>query len=447
MKPSTTNPLTAFQGGTSKLLASLEQATADSILNLQQDKTGEATLEQKIDALQIQMEEAGKIQDKQERQDRMRILTATMEQLRAEDQTEMADFANAVMGLDTLMNSIGGDFEKLMQPSAEENRVLQNAQSAVKEAESLLTQAGGKWTLFGLRDRAVKAAEAQLANAKNALAQAEIRVKQMARQRLMSATIEESMQQYVVMVDKTVRIMQERHKVTSGQLKILAARKKAAFQIKNDAANALERLTEELNALEADLQAAEATKATMINGSQEYVAQEEVVSNLKAKTEEVRGKHNTAHTIFLSKERFCSELEIHEVATQRTFDTQKVWIAKALSDSEERQITFVSRVEQMKAMNDFDVIQNQDAVGMQMDRSNASYMATSSAIADRARMKMLEGHPDQMKALEVIRSAQAEHIQQIREREGEMIKQFETRWGINPFSGSYLNAGASTPTA
>src|SRR4051812_12483008 len=435
----TQSPSGPVGSSSSAMLESLEAATSKSIDNLSAPKTAAAELDQKIAEMQAQIEEAAKIGDRTKRDDRMRVLTATLESLRKEDEAEKRDFAEAVMGLDVLMNSIGGDFDSLMKPSASERAILDGAQGEVEAAQIELAGAGQKTTWFGIRDRALTSAKANLEQAQARLAESQARVKKMARERLMSADIEESMQQYSVMVANTIKIMDGRHKTTAAQLKIVTARKAEAFKIKEQAAQALERLEQQLNALESDLQAAEELKGSMVNGSQDYVAQEQVVSNLKVQAEEVRGNRNTAHTIFLSKERYSSELEIHEIATRKTFDTQKVWIAKSKSDSEERQVTFVSRVEQMKAMADFDVIQNQDAVGGRIDLSNASFMAASSAAADRARMTMLEGHPDQMRALEQIRSAQAEHIAQIREREGALIDDFKNRWGIDPFAGSYLH--------
>ena len=441
------------QGGTSALLLGLEEATEQHIENLKGPKTAAEELDNKIAEIQQQIEQANKTQNRALRDDRLRILTSTLEDLRKEDASERQDFAEAVMGLDVLMNSIGGDFAKLMEPSESEKAILRSAKGEVATAEEELIVAQGKMSLFGIRERAVRAAQAKLEQVKAQAAEAEVRVKKMARDRLMSADIEESMQQYRKMVDQTIKIMQARHKITAGQLKIVTARKAEAFKIKEQAAQALERLDQELNGLESDLQAAEELKSTMINGAPDFVAQEQKVSNLKTRVEEVRGNRNTAHTIFLSKERYSSELEIHEIATRKTFDTQKIWIAKATSDAEERQVTFISRVEQMKAMADFDVIQNQDAVGARIDLSNASYMATSSSIADRARMDMLESHPDQIRALEAIRSAQAEAISLIRDREGAMIDEFKARWGIDPFAGSTHRFGssdaeeASTPQA
>ena len=438
-----------IQVGTSALLAELKESTELSIANLSGPKTSAEGLSVKIDEMSRQIELAGQIQDKEKRDDRIRILTATMQQIRAEDGAETKDFAEAVMGLSVIAQSIGGDFEKLGKPSDSELKLLSGASDAVKTAESDLIATDGLTKWFGIQSRAKNAAQAALDQAKTNQTEVEAGVKKMARERLRNANIEESLQQYRYMVDKTIGIMQSRHKTTAAQLKILTARKAEVFKIKEEAAKALERLDQELNGLESDLRAAEDLKSTMINGAPDYVEQERIVSNLMANVEEVRGNRNVANTIFLSKEKAATELEIHEISTRKTFDTQKIWIAKAMSDSEEQQITFVSRVEQAKAMGDFEVIESQVAVGARIDQANSSFMAASSAAADRARMKMLEDHPNQMRALELIRTAQAEHISQIRQREGAMIAEFKTRWGIDPFAGSYLHGdgaeGASAP--
>ncbi len=182
------------------MLESLEAATSKSIENLSAPKTAAAELDQKIAEMQAQIEEAAKIGDQTKRDDRMRVLTATLESLRREDEAEKRDFAEAVMGLDVLMNSIGGDFDNLMKPSASEQAILDGAQGEVQAAQTELAQAGQKTTWFGIRDRALTAANVKLEQAQTRLTESQARVKKMARERLMSADIEESMQQYSVMV-------------------------------------------------------------------------------------------------------------------------------------------------------------------------------------------------------------------------------------------------------
>ena len=426
------------------MLAELQQETSVHIDNLLSKKTAAQELEEKINQVQQELltTNANRTDNAQKRDDRIRILTTTLEQLRKEDAAEGKDIAEAVMGMSVLMNSLGGEFEKLNVPAPEEKKILDAAERRVKSAEFSLHEASKKWAVMGIRKRAEAAAEIELTSAKTAQQTAISEVGKMARHRLQDASLAESMQTLKMMISKTLTLAEERHKTTAKQLQIVSARKKEAFKIKEEAAQALEKLTAELSGLEIDLQAAEDELSLLTNGSQEYVAKENEISTLRQKVEETRGNRTTVETIYMSKENFASELQTHEIATRKIFDNQKIWIAKIKSDSEEREITFVNRLEAMKAMSDLDVMQNQNNVAVALDLKNASFMATAASVVDRQRMEMMEGHPAQLAALEKIRAGQAEAIAEIRRREDVLLQGFASRWGIDPLTGSIYDHGA-----
>lgn len=421
------------------ILSALRQDTEQAISSL--EKNTEVNIEEKIASLEQQMEEAAKIEDSEERELRMGVLRADFETLRSELQQEQEDLSQAVFGLNSLMNEMGQEYEDLMEPDETEKQVIAKAEDAVKAAEAAIIKVedAPAWKfLLSSREKALREARAGLEKAKTGVETAQIKVKKMARDRLMKASIEESLQQFMFKVEKTIEIMEERRKEVQKQLEAVSARKSEAFRVKEQAAELLEKLDAELNESEAALQSREAELDTMVNGSSEYVAAEKDISALRKKVEEIRGRRNQALVLFQSKERFAAELDVHEKSQMKLRDNQDAWITLLKSDTEERLVTFRSRLEAMKAMSDQDVAQNLDNLGTAIDKSNVDFMAKVGSASDRRRMEMVESQPERIRKIEEARAAQAEAQARIREREHEALAQFREKYNIDPLDSSFF---------
>jgi hypothetical protein len=239
-------------------------------------------------------------------------------------------------------------------------------------------------------------------------------------------------------ISKTVSIMENRMGEIDRQLKAVALRKAEAFDVKQQSAEALEKLDVQLTQSEEELRREEEVLTTLLNGTSEHAQQTEKVSNLRARVEELRGKRNTAFVLFQSKEKFAAELEIHEKTQMKLRDNQRMWITSLRSDTEERIVTFRSRLEAMKAMADQDVAKQLDDLGSAVDQANAEYMAMAGSASDRVRMDKIEAHPERVAAIAKVQAHQAEAIQQIRLREREAIEKFKQQYGIDPTKSSFF---------
>src|SRR5262249_54844094 len=166
-----------------------------------------------------------------------------------------------------------------------------------------------------------------------------------------------------------------------------------AFEVKEQAARALEKLDGDLNQQEAALKREEEILPTLENGTEAHAEQTAKISSLRAKVEEIRGRRNTAFVLFQSKEKFAAELEVHERTQQKLRDNQRMWITSLKSDTEERVVTFRSRLEAQKAVSDQDVAKNLDDLGAEADQRNIEFMAAAGAASDRLRMPKIENDP------------------------------------------------------
>ena len=418
----------------SQVLETLLKDTERSIASLEQ----RADLTSEIEGLEKKFEQAAEIKESNARDLRVKVLEADFRKLREATRKEEEDLAQAVFGLNAILEGMGLEYSQLSKLSDAEQGMVARAEARVAAAKQARLAAETKWNIFGMRERAITEAEAEIKRAQQGVENAQIEARRSARQRLMSANMEQSLQDFLHRVSKTIAIMENRMAEISRQLASVTTRKTAAFDLKQKAAEALERLDAQLNNAEAELRREEELLATMVNGTAEHVAQSQKISNLRADVEDLRGRRNTAFVLFQSKEKFAAELEIHEKTQMKLRDNQRMWITTLRSDTEERVVTFKSRLEAMKAMSDQDVAKQLDDLGAAVDQANAEYMAQAGSASDRVRMDKIEAHPERVAKIVKVQATQAEAIQRIRLREREAIEKFKQQYGIDPTQSSFF---------
>lgn len=418
-----------------QLLESLIKDTERSLSSLEQ----RPDLMNEVSSIEQKYDEASKIKDEQERNLRMKVLEADFRNLRETSRQEEQDLASAVFGLNAILEGMGRDYMELGKLGPGEQGLITQAEAELARMKQERLEAEQVWNLFGRRDRAIADADQKIQQAETRIEEAKNEARRLARQRLMSADMEHSLQDFMHRVAKTISIMEHRMKEIDKQLQAVTTRKAASFDVKQKAAEALETLDAELNDSESELRREEEIIQTLVNGTKEHADQTEKVSNLRAKVEEMRGRRNTAFVLFQSKEKFAAELEIHEKTQMKLRDNQRMWITSLRSDTEERVTTFRSRLEAMKAMSDQDVAKQLDDLGAAVDQSNAEYMAMAGAASDRVRMSKIEQHPERVAKIAQVQAHQAEAIQQIRMRETEAIERFKKQYGIDPTKSSFFS--------
>jgi len=422
-----------IMGDTEKVIATMGARTETKL-----------DLEQQIENMQKNFEEAEKLKDERQRQMRERVLTADLERLRTEARTEQEDLAQAVFGLNAFLEKLGMEYQNIGELNGDEKALIAVAEEDLALARQSRQEAGEKWFF---KESAMSDADIAVKDAEFKLEEAQQEARRQARQRLLSADMEQSLQEFQLRVHKTIDIMSQRMTEVEKQLKIVAARKMKAFEVKEQAARALEKLDRELNDKEAELRREEEVLPTLENGSSQYAEQTTKVSNLRAQVEELRGRRNTAFVLFQSKEKFAAELEVHERTQQKLRDNQQMWITSLRSDTEERVVTFRSRLEAQKAVSDQDVARNLDDLGAEVDQRNIEFMAAAGAASDRLRMQKIEKHPKRLQDVAAVQAAQAEAVAEVRLREQKMIQHFKEKYGIDPTESSFFHyADQPAPT-
>ena len=424
------------QMNTDQLLQQLSGDTESAISQLESRAEAEQDFAQRFSEIEQQMDEAAKIRDTSQRDIRMKVLAADLEELRKDAATEEEDLAQAVFGLNAMLEGMGEEYANLNKPDSKEEAAIKAAEQKLEQAKDRLD--GAKNRRF-FKQRAITDARADLQEAEQSLKTLTQKVQRDARQRLLQADMESSLQQFMLRVEKTLQIMEARKTDIERQLKSVAVKKDSAFKVKEQAAKVIEDLDQKLNAGEDKLRAEEDMLASLVNGSAEYATQTQKISELRAEVEDLRGRRNTALVLYQSKEKFAAELEVHERTQMKLRDNQRMWITALRSDTEERVVTFRSRLEAMKAMADQDIAKQLDDMGAELDQKNVEYMARAGAVSDELRMKRMEKHPERVAQIANVRAAQAEAIQRIRERELKMLERFKEQYGIDPTRSSFFH--------
>lgn len=418
-----------------QLLSQLTGATEQAVGQLEAREREAVDLEARFLELESQMDEAAKIRDERERDLRVKVLTADLEELRSDAEKEAEDLAQAVFGLNAMLESMGTEYAKLNQFNSEEQGLIERNKARLDQAEKDLESAQNR-RFF--KNRALADARSEIQFAEQALKDATTEARRKARQRLLKADMEASLQEFMLRVERTIAIMERRKSVIEGQLQAVTSKKEHAFQVKEQAARALEQLDQELGGSEEQLRIEEEQLEALQNGTSEHAEQSKKVSTLRASVEDLRGRRNTALVLFQSKEKFAAELEVHERTQMKLRDNQRMWITALRSDTEERVVTFRSRLEAMKAMADQDIAKQLDELGADTDQRNVEYMARAGAVSDELRMKRMEKHPQRVADIQAARAAQAEAIQRIRQRERKLIEQFKEQYGLDPTTSSFF---------
>ena len=424
------------QMNTDQLLQQLSGDTESAISQLESRAEAEQDFAQRFSEIEQQMDEAAKIRDTSQRDIRMKVLAADLEELRKDAATEEEDLAQAVFGLNAMLEGMGEEYANLNKPDSKEEAAIKAAEQKLEQAKDRLD--GAKNRRF-FKQRAITDARADLQEAEQSLKTLTQKVQRDARQRLLQADMESSLQQFMLRVEKTLQIMEARKTDIERQLKSVAVKKDSAFKVKEQAAKVIEDLDQKLNAGEDKLRAEEDMLESFVNGSAEYATQTQKISELRAEVEDLRGRRNTALVLYQSKEKFAAELEVHERTQMKLRDNQRMWITALRSDTEERVVTFRSRLEAMKAMADQDIAKQLDDMGAELDQKNVEYMARAGAVSDELRMKRMEKHPERVAQIANVRAAQAEAIQRIRERELKMLERFKEQYGIDPTRSSFFH--------
>lgn len=406
----------------------LEKLVEDNKAKVASLEAGPRDILSEMESLKEEMEEATSIKDEQQRNIRLQVLNAKLDELRQAVKKEEQDLAEAVLGLNAIMANIGGDFSQLTELNDVEKALIEKAENAVAQAKERLTEAEDAWFF---KEKRVAEANDDIKQAEHLLTKARAEADKMMRQRLLNHSLEDSLQEFQMRVVRTIDIMKKRLKDITAQVQAVSVRKNAAFEAKQQAAEDLAQFKQQVEETEGELVTAESNLMEYANGSAEYTKQEQLISELKARLEEATGFRNQALAVFQSKEKYATELEVHEVAQKRLQANQLMWIKSLESDTEESVVTYRSRLEAMKSSSDQEIAQELDKLGARLQQANTEYMAKVSVASEQLAQDKFAQAPERYRKLIEIQAAQTEALAKAGLNMKEMVKGMVEKYGID----------------
>lgn len=373
-----------------------------------------------------------------------RIAGADFESVQKQAERDERDFAHAMRAIHEVTEAMDVEFKSLVTPNTEEQGIVDAAKAEVArlEAEVQKAEVPSFWKTLPLikqqQTKVLTQLRADLSAARLSVGTAETTMAAKLRQRLMDASMEQSVQEYVGLSEKTKGIMKARVLELDGQITILNDRRTYALKEKEGAAKKIEGLTATLKAKEEELANEQALLSALANGSTEYAIKEKLVSELMVEVEKTRSDREASLTYFQSKEAALKNLELGHLAAIKLRGRHQARILRLHSDTEERARMYPAHLLNMKTMSDqaFDKLIRE--IGVKTDQNISEANAQAIVAADNDFMEGIEEHPELLRRHESVSRALRTHFISMRGRTERMLKMVEEGYeGVTPGNGLF----------
>ncbi|MCI0560833.1 MAG: hypothetical protein MN733_20305 [Nitrososphaera sp.] len=401
---------------------------------------------QTLDELKKEVEtETAKPKAKQD-ETRIRILTAEFNRLRQSAELKQKDLAEEIVKLNDMFVQLQQGYGDLTKPTAEEIEMETRAADVVKAAEAVLSKLqNSKVVLF--RGTRTETAQAEVTRAKTAEAEVKKQTTAMRRKRLMQADMRSSIQQFFVMCDRTAGVIEGRMKELAVQEVAVQTRLSDAFKLKEQAAEALKIIDEELVTADALYRQAEAELGELTNGTVEYSQKQEQVAGLKRKLEDLRSRQGTATQIYQTKERFVAMEQDYLNALIVVRGNLRTSVMDLKARVQEQTVVFQALLSVMQAQADALAAKDLRETGVKMDEWGHEHVAGILVASQEERLRVLEGHADLMRKVATVEAIVAEHTQTTKVREQQVLTEIFNLYGIDASKLSYTGYEGEKPAA
>lgn len=363
------------------------------------------------------------------------IINANFDTLNGDVEATEQDLQELMLHLRSMLDSCGGEFSKLQELNAAEQKLIENATNARKEAEQEAKDAEGMsnaWNLlFGYKNSKVKKTKAELEAKVEALKAAEAEAQKRYRDRLKNADIGESLNRIISQVQGMVGIVEDMILDVDKQIVALKNRKELAFETKEKAAQVMEDRKADLETVENQLKQAETELTELPNNSPEYTEQQKKVADLKERRSELKGKFNIALGIFQSKERFVDQIVVHLEAQTVTKNNLKQLIGQLKSDTEERVTTYESGLQLIQSATAQEAASMYEEAGVKTDQKITEIAAKVLVGSEKDRIERVKKHPTRMTELHKVLVAMAEATAKYKEEDAKIMEQHSKKFGID----------------
>ncbi len=384
---------------------------------------------------------------------RQKILNATLDDVVTMAEKDRTSLLDAIKDLTDYQDEVGILFEKFSSLNATEQKVIDDAQKALERARVELEDAESKpdtwWNNLWGRKSKIKKAQDELKVAEKTRAAADNKAKAMFQARIESADVQTLLSELSYKSQAAVTRLKNR------EVEIKEVEDKlqdAIVEATKNHTKALEKKKEVEGKLEEQYallkQARQALEDIADKQSTEYAEAIGKVTGLEQKVEELEGLKNAYTTLAASKDSFVHKHNLTIKVLTSLRSNLQTHRAKLKSDTEERLKYYDGYIVALKARTDQEFAAILEHLGVKTDEHIGETLAAMHTASAKARQDMMDNIPVHEKVMQGVYSSYAEALQEIREKDVDIQKNFAERYGIDmkEIFEEYYKADANQPT-
>ena len=384
---------------------------------------------------------------------RQKILNATLDDVVHMAEKDRTTLLDAIKDLTDYQDEVGIMFEGFSALNAEEQKVIDDAIKRLERAKVELEDANAKpdtwWNNLWGRKSKIKGAEQELKEAQKQRASADNKAKAMFQQRIETADVQTLLNELSYKSQAAIKRLKDREL----EIKEVEDRlQDAIVEASKNHTKALEKKAEVEAKLEEQYallkQARQALEDVADKQSTEYSEQLSKVTKLEQSVEELEGLKNAYTTLAASKDSFVHKHNLTIKVLTSLRSNLQTHRAKLKSDTDERLKYYDGYVVALKARTDQEFAAILEHLGVKTDEHIGETLAAMHTASAKARQEMMDNIPVHEKVMQGVYSTYAEALQEIRNKDVEIQKNFADRYGIDmkEIFEEYYKADASAPS-
>jgi len=383
---------------------------------------------------------------------RQKILNATLDDVVHMAEKDRTTLLDAIKDLTDYQDEVGIIFEKFSSLNAEEQKVIDDAQKDLERAKIELEDAQNKpdtwWNNLWGRKSKIARAETALKEKQKVRDAADNKAKAMFQTRIESADIQTLLSELSYKSQAAVTRLKNREvEIKEVEDKLQTA----IVEATNNHAKALQKKKEVEDQLEEQYallkQARQELEEIADKQSSAYAEAVGKVTTLEQKVEELEGLKNAYTTLAASKDSFVHKHNLTIKVLTSLRSNLQTHRAKLKSDTEERLKYYDGYVVALKARTDQEFAAILEHLGVKTDEHIGETLASMHTASAKARQEMMDNIPVHEKVMQGVYSSYAEALQEIREKDKDIQKNFADRYGIDmkEIFEDYYQADATSP--
>lgn len=384
---------------------------------------------------------------------RQKILNATLDDVVHMAEKDRSTLLDAIKDLTDYQDEVGIIFENFSSLNADEQKIIDNAIKRLDRATVELEDAENKpdtwWNNLWGRKSKIRRAQEELQAAQKERDEADTKAKAMFQQRIESADVQTLLNELSFKSQAAVKRLKDR------EVEIKEVEDKlqdAIVEATKNHTRALEKKKEVEAKLEEEYaklkQARQALEEIADKQSAEYAEAVGKVTTLEQSVEELEGLKNAYTTLAASKDSFVHKHNLTIKVLTSLRSNLQTHRAKLKSDTEERLKYYDGYVIALKARTDQEFAAILEHLGVKTDEHIGETLAAMHTASAKARQEMMDNIPVHEKVMQGVYSSYAEALQEIRDKDQDIQKNFAERYGIDmkQIFEEYYKADANKPS-